>query len=237
MAATDDYSDVEEDASQLNSSQPESMPASSPFASSPPRGPPKYGTNGRKERRQPSVTPRKFKKFFTPRSHGTIGGDSRHALHDITRPANNRNGVQSSPLRPFADLPRSNGPVHSSNKRRKLVHQADDLSSNNSNPDRTEAIEDEALATQDEEEHEAGNIHSSPCVRKKKVNQDLDYSSESEDEATESSVKRCVPTASRGLNGRLMQMSLGSYSTPRRQRFVYPINGEMLPLPSPNMSY
>ena len=85
-----------------------------------------HSLDGRKEKRQPSITPRKFNRFFTPRSHGSLPIKlPRGALEDITSPANNRNGTQSSPIRPFSN---GNGVENSPTtftremKRRKLLH-------------------------------------------------------------------------------------------------------------------
>jgi hypothetical protein len=85
-----------------------------------------YSLDGQKEKRQPSITPRKFNRFFTPRSHGHFPIKlPRGALEDITAPANNRNSTQSSPLRQFTH---ENGAENSPTtftremKRRKLLH-------------------------------------------------------------------------------------------------------------------
>ncbi|AEO62625.1 uncharacterized protein THITE_120558 [Thermothielavioides terrestris NRRL 8126] len=65
--------------------------------SSPPRAPPSRG----KERRNPSITPRKFQRFFTPRSRVSSKPSAvRKALCDLTAPALNRGQTPSSPLKP-----------------------------------------------------------------------------------------------------------------------------------------
>ena len=64
-----------------------------------------------RSRKPPSVTPRTFRRFFTPRS--SLGGSreassSRHALRDITNPVNNGNAARhrsSAALEPFSDIP------------------------------------------------------------------------------------------------------------------------------------
>lgn len=96
------------------------------LSSSEPQTSPQRLTSSRlsssKEKRQPSITPRKFNRFFTPRSHGQlITTPSRAALEDITVPMNNRNGTQSSPIRSFND---GISPTEFTRdmKRRKLLH-------------------------------------------------------------------------------------------------------------------
>ncbi|KAL2260453.1 hypothetical protein VTK26DRAFT_5522 [Humicola hyalothermophila] len=69
---------------------------SSTLLSSPPRLPPSRD----KERRNPSITPRKFRRFFTPRSRvSSKPSAARKALCDLTAPALNRCQTPSSPLK------------------------------------------------------------------------------------------------------------------------------------------
>lgn len=63
--------------------------ASSPVFSSPPRA-------SGKERRNPSVTPRRFRKFFTPTTRSMRG---RRILSDLDEPSLNRQPVTPSSLR------------------------------------------------------------------------------------------------------------------------------------------
>jgi hypothetical protein len=89
----------------------------------PPSSPPQSLS---KERRQPSITPRKFRRFFTPRSHDQLARHpSRTPLGDITEPLHHRHGVQSSPLRAHAGRgARESSPTVFTRdmKRRKLLH-------------------------------------------------------------------------------------------------------------------
>jgi hypothetical protein len=89
--------------------------------------PPRGDTS--KEKRQPSITPRKFTRFFTPRSHGPSAvGSSRRVLFDVTVPANNQRGSLSSPIRPHStNGGQENSPVSFTRemKRRKLIHTPD----------------------------------------------------------------------------------------------------------------
>ncbi|KFY63960.1 hypothetical protein V497_01908 [Pseudogymnoascus sp. VKM F-4516 (FW-969)] len=91
-----------------------------------------------KEKRMTSITPRKFTRFFTPRSHGpSAAGSSRKILFDVTTPANNRRGVQSSPIRPLNTIAdQENSPISFTRdmKRRKLLHTPEPTLSEKSSP-------------------------------------------------------------------------------------------------------
>jgi len=95
------------------------------LAHSPPRKPSARG----KERRQPSITPRKFRRFFTPRprvsSHPSA---ARRALRDLTAQALNRSLLGSSPLKESLDANGSATPPAQTlrgAKRRKMHHTPD----------------------------------------------------------------------------------------------------------------
>lgn len=61
---------------------------------------------GSKERRQPSITPRKFRRFFTPRSRVSADPSAaRRALRDLTARALNRNQNQSGQSSPIGSSP------------------------------------------------------------------------------------------------------------------------------------
>ncbi|KAK3499191.1 WD40-repeat-containing domain protein [Neurospora hispaniola] len=93
-----------------------------PIPSSPPP------RSSAKERRNPSITPRKFRRFFTPRvianNHPSA---SQRALRDLAGPLLERSHTPSSPLRPISEeeipdvLPSLQDGQRSS-KRRKITH-------------------------------------------------------------------------------------------------------------------
>ena len=202
-------------------------------------GSPPRPSNGRKERRNPSVTPRKFNRFFTPRSHGYQQTTaSRHALNDITAPANNRGVAQSSPLRPKTpDSQENQNPMLFARdlKRRKLVHTPE------GSPERSFLSKRKGVVAGNGGKARANshNIQSSPCER---VGRSTPYTGEVdeleeleeaeagvyEDDEDEEQllppkpVKRIVPLSDRGLGGRLLQLSLGNSI---RQHHEYPVNG------------
>ena len=96
---------------------------SNSLLTSPPRLPPSRG----KERRNPSITPRKFRQFFTPRSRvSSKPSAARRALRDLTAPALNRCQTPSSPLKPISEsnglYDASTGAASRGHKRRKMQH-------------------------------------------------------------------------------------------------------------------
>jgi hypothetical protein len=183
------------------------------------------GRDGRKERRNPSITPRKFNRFFTPRSlRSSDATSSRHALHEINYSTNSRDVTQSSPVRP----PRiasgqENSPTTFTRdlKRRKLYHTPD------SSPEHTylegkgqevgfKVMQDIELR----EQHE--NIPSSPCER---IPRDL---KRIEEETAQEPLSRIVQMEDRGLGAQLLQLSINAQTCSRRLRLSYPINGRVL---------
>ncbi|KAI9852214.1 MAG: hypothetical protein M1838_001451 [Thelocarpon superellum] len=83
----------------------------SPHTASSPATAPSENGEGGKPKKAPSVTPRTFRRFFTPRSSVTKSGHlsaARQALRDITTPALNgphrRHHAVLGPLAPFPDL-------------------------------------------------------------------------------------------------------------------------------------
>ena len=95
-----------------------------PIPSSPPP------RSSAKERRNPSITPRKFRRFFTPRVIANNNNNptaSQRALRDLAGPLLERAHTPSSPLRPISEeeipdvLPNLQDGQRSS-KRRKITH-------------------------------------------------------------------------------------------------------------------
>ncbi|KAK3398940.1 WD40-repeat-containing domain protein [Sordaria brevicollis] len=94
-----------------------------PIPSSPP------SRSSAKERRNPSITPRKFKRFFTPRviANNSNPTASQRALRDLAGPLLQRGHTPSSPLRPISeeeipDVLPSLQDAQRSSKRRKIAH-------------------------------------------------------------------------------------------------------------------
>ncbi|CZT03230.1 related to lethal(2) denticleless protein [Rhynchosporium agropyri] len=184
--------------------------------SSPPQSP----KRGKKERRAPSVTPRKFTRFFTPRStHGSLPNTrSRRALNDIAAPNTSNRYTQSSPLQPFRDI---NGQESSplgftrESKRRKVFHTME----------MSNGKQLGFVGAHDEDSNMAG-VLSSPCERAVQalhyIEEDEEATSETEDEEGQilEPVKRIVRIQNRGLAGQLLHRSTGT--SPRH--YLYPVN-------------
>ncbi|KAF4633358.1 hypothetical protein G7Y89_g4764 [Cudoniella acicularis] len=190
--------------------------------------PPPRRQNGRKGRADPSITPRKFRKFFTPRSHGSQQTSAaRQALFDITTaPAHNRNVIQSSPLRPSTSIGgQENSPTAFTRdlKRRKLIHDQEE------SPEHKYSTRNKrAIGKVDENEDHFEALQSSPCLRSSSTKLSFDEEEDEDEEmvcvAPPKPIKRITSMADRGLAGRLYQMSLGGTTRGARQRFEYPVN-------------
>ncbi|KAL2075297.1 hypothetical protein VTL71DRAFT_240 [Oculimacula yallundae] len=182
--------------------------------------PPHSPTRKNKERRAPSVTPRKFTRFFAPRSsHGSLPNTrSRKALIDIAAPNAINRYTQSSPLQPFRDI---NGQESSplgftrESKRRKVFH----------TPELPDGKELGYVGAHDEESNTAGLL-SSPCERAVRdlhfIEEDDETMSEVEDgelHPTEP-VKQIVRLQHRGLAGQLLHRSIGTST----RHYSYPVN-------------
>ncbi|KAK8110444.1 WD40 repeat-like protein [Apiospora kogelbergensis] len=188
--------------------------------SSPPR------RNNAKERRNPSVTPRKFKRFFTPRSNlrsqTTHISPARKALRDLAGPQiNNRyqTPAPSSPLQPpnEEDEDRLIDENLTSNdratKRRKFHHTPE------SSPCRLELPDH-------------GPIKPSPTnktallspINSIRSSQDFLGSQESDDDddlPTVEPIKRLAPLTVRGLGGQMLQRELGARPRAGHSRSIF----------------
>ncbi|KAK0129922.1 hypothetical protein ONS96_000465 [Cadophora gregata f. sp. sojae] len=183
---------------------------------SPPRSSPK---KGKKERRAPSVTPRKFTRFFTPRSsHGSLPNTrSRKVLNEITGPAINRH-TQSSPLLPFRDI---NGQESSplgftrESKRRKVFHTLE----------QSPRKELGFVGSHEDHSNMAG-VLSSPCERAARglgyidEDEEVDSEDDGDEDVLPQPVKRISRLQQRGLGGQLLHRSIGIPS----HHYSYPVN-------------
>lgn len=184
-----------------------------------------YRLDGRKEKRQPSITPRKFNRFFTPRSHGRLTLTlPRGALEDITAPTNNRNGTQSSPIRPFSNgkgVENSPTTFTREMKRRKLLHtpspSPDDSGSEKKHIfDQHHVFEDNFL-------NEHNHLNFSHCSVS--AEESLGGPRKLELPSLSTPTKHIRQLDSRGLAGQLLQLSLRSGAAVKGQRLNYLDNG------------
>ncbi|KAK3685614.1 WD40-repeat-containing domain protein [Podospora appendiculata] len=201
---------------------------SSNLMSSPPRAPSARG----KERKNPSITPRKFKRFFTPRSRvSSRPSAARKALHDLTAPALNRSQTPSSPLKPISEedgldgLPSlQNG--HRSSKRRKMLHTPDRAPlCHLPSPFQTSPA---LLQSPDMRPREQSPIRS---LRFHQADQDVAHlfdglshdEEDDEDEPELPEYTRPVPLSRRGLGAQLVQRVTGGLGRASDRRLECPV--------------
>jgi hypothetical protein len=184
-----------------------------------------YRLDGPKEKRQPSITPRKFNRFFTPRSHGRLPIKlSRAALEDITVPANNRNGTQSSPIRPFSNIKGDeNSPTTFTRemKRRKLLHMPSPSPDDSGSEKR--CLFDQRHVFEDG--FPDGHNHLRSSQRLKSTEDSLGGPRKLEVPPLSTSTKHIRQLDTRGVAGRLLQLSLRSGAAFKGQHLNYPSNG------------
>ncbi len=184
-----------------------------------------YRLDSRKWKRQPSITPRKFHRFFTPRSHGRLAIKlPRGALEDITAPANNRSGTPSSPVRPFSSLKGvESSPTTFTRemKRRKLLHTpspSPDDSGSEKQP-----FFDQRHIFDDTYSDDHNHVHSSQ--RSASSEGGLGAPRRTGLSPLSTTTKQIRQLETRGLAGRLLQLSLRSNAASKGQHLSYFDNG------------
>lgn len=196
--------------------------------SSPPRLPPSRD----KERRNPSITPRKFRRFFTPRVSSQPSA-ARRALCDLTAPALNRYQTPSSPLKPISEELSPIGPSRLPDahrgKRRKVHHQTPEKQTSHlPSPLHTSPL----LPTPELRSAPRSAIRS---LRSQQALQEDVYSddggSEEEDDGVSpeiaSTYTRPVPLHSRGLGGQLVQRMTGAMRHASDRPLECPVSGRL----------
>lgn len=192
--------------------------------SSPPRAP---STRG-KERRNPSITPRKFQRFFTPRSRvSSKPSAARKALCDLTAPALNRCQTPSSPLKPISEENLSHSQDAHRGKRRKFHHSTPERQAGGYLPSPLNSSP--LLPTAD-----LGHGLRSPIqsLKSRKALQDGIFRDDdvSEDEEEERKaimgpMKGPVPLHRRGLGAQLVQRMTGSMRYASERPLQHPVAG------------
>lgn len=206
-------------------SSPPSM-ASSATPSSPTR------PDSRKERRNPSITPRKFRRFFTPRSRvPSQASPARRALRELGAPEiNNRyqTPAPSSPIKGIEDeaLPTQEGHLSSyntrSSKRQKFNHTPE------SSPCRPFAdLSQDTLGVKVPSEYSRPRLLSPIDSLPSFSQESLDDSEQdcSEDELPvlpRQPIQRLAPLTSRGFAGKLVQRELGGMPRAGRAYMSFP---------------
>ncbi len=187
--------------------------------SSPPRAPSSRG----KERRNPSITPRKFQRFFTPRSRvSSQPSAARKALRDLAGPALNRCQTPSSPLKPISEEYGADDlPSYPVSKRRKVQHAPNQLAQLPS-PLNTSPL----LPTAEIRPGLGSPIRSLRSRRERALQDDLGLDdSASEDDEAPPSPKRCVTLPRRGLGAQLVQRMTGGMPRGGDYKMRHPVAG------------
>ncbi|KAG9242149.1 WD40-repeat-containing domain protein [Calycina marina] len=184
---------------------------------------------GTKERRLPSVTPRKFRRFFTPRSQDSITLSSRMALENITsRDGSSRNRTSSGPIRPFKDLPglENTPPGFSRGMKRRKIYHTPEQPAEDSDGDNTKHRDRGYRVGMDTDiRHDVQPIPSSPCERVFKA-QDSVIEQEDDDDCPAQFVKPPVKPIrrieARGLALQLLQLHIGATPSSKKMTSQYP---------------
>ncbi|QSZ37181.1 hypothetical protein DSL72_009275 [Monilinia vaccinii-corymbosi] len=198
------------------------MPMSSPQLPKLPSPPKARTRTPKKERRQTSITPRRFKRFFDNKAAATsMSSPSGRALKEL---ANNRQGTQSSPLKPFNDVEpqgQENEELISTPrefKKRKTNHS--DLNSDD------DCSFKDPMKTRYGQSHRSYQKIVSSYTKPQSIIEEAEE--EEEEDIIEPSlpkepVERIIPFENRGLSARLLQSSLGT-SRSRRANLAFPVN-------------
>jgi hypothetical protein len=181
---------------------------------------PSRGINYQKKRHPPSITPRKFARFFTPKTQRSI--DSSNVLDDITITANNYRNTQSSPLYQSENVAVHEECLHSSTgeiKRRKLFHRS-------STPIEHTAFENcfqtRHSSISDSEDLKECNSPTLPHIRNvHKKSDDI-----SQEKVSGVASHRIQQLEDKGLSGKLLRFSLSHSTRSRRWDFIYPVSGK-----------
>lgn len=199
--------------------------------SSPPRPPSSRG----KERRNPSITPRKFQRFFTPRSRVSSKPSTvRKALRDLTAAGLNRCQTPSSPLKPVSEEQSPPGLPHLQDahrgKRRKTHHNSERQTCHPPSPPSSSPS---LLPTADLRPALRSPIRSLGSHRALQDEFDADdgvSEDDDEDEGEEpeaiTAYKRPMPLHRRGLGGQLVQRMTGAMRYASERALECPVSGK-----------
>ncbi|ORY71859.1 WD40-repeat-containing domain protein [Pseudomassariella vexata] len=210
-----------------------------PISSSPPRrdssrihsSPPRRANA--KERRNPSITPRKFRRFFTPRprvpSHHASGhiSPAREALRELAAPRINRSSYQtpapSSPLKaPMRDeyyQDEGHDAYNTRAKRRRLEH-TPELS-----PIRPRYLEPSLISAESPGRTNPALLSPIGSMRSCQESMDTDDSEYDESNMGDHRpTSRLAPLTSRGLTGHLLQRQLGGIPRAGRSYMACPVS-------------
>lgn len=177
---------------------------------------------GKKERRNPSITPQKFRRFFTPRLRATapipleLGSrNPRDALQDITGGEATKRNLPAPVIRPECSTPHRENFLQvctRAEKRRKLNHDPEAFKAEfGVNVPDLDAIYGPETDTQ-----------YSPCERGALIVDSLNAEQLTEVQQPPKPIKRRTEV---GLAAQILGMSIGSATRTSRQYDSYPVNG------------
>lgn len=183
----------------------------------------------RKERRQASITPRRFKRFFDNKAPAiSMSSPSGRALKELV---NNRQETQSSPLKPSNTMElqrehRESIPTPREFKRRKTSHS--DISSDTSS--------ENECSFRDQIRHGQSRLGSRKTIsssysKAQSIIEEAEEEKQQEEEEesiiepalAKEPIARISAFENRGLSARLLKLSLGAFRS-RRANLAYPIN-------------
>ena len=156
---------------------------------------------GSKPRKAPTITPRSFTRFFTPKSslkRGARIGASRQALRDITASASNRRG-RKTPTKDTVQIFLEDGEEigRDSKRRKRKIPDSVDVTPDRSSP--LKRIRNQSLKVSDDEGSDTGSIESRD---------------DGEDilrryDRQQKSIERIVGSKYRGSQGRCLRREIG----------------------------
>lgn len=182
--------------------------------------------NPQKERRRPSITPRRFRKFFDNKAAALpMSSPSGRALKELV---NDRQGIQSSPLKPFKD------PELQGQENEELISTPREFKRRKTKQNDTSSDDDCLFKDPTNSQNEQPSrslINIAPSYSKSLPTLgELEGGEDDEDAIALSLPKepkdRIGSFENQGLSARLLQFSLGT-SRSRRANLALPVNGNL----------
>lgn len=190
----------------------------SPPPSSPPTQPPKNGH----ARGAPSITPRRFRRFFTPRPQlSAKPSASRRALRDLAGPALNRFQTPSSPLKPLHEPNLDHDGFATPMRPAKRRRVADTPPSSSPVLQSSPALKASGFAAPE---------LLSPLQATASIDFDEDEDGDDEHDDMACDVKYIAPLTRRGLAAHRLQRELAAMPSADRSMLRFPVAGTNYPV-------
>ena len=187
--------------------------------------PPRMSSARGKERRQPSITPRKFRRFFTPRSRvSSQPSAARRALRDLTAQALNGSPLGSSPLKESSDVDGSTAASQNlRDAKRRKMHHTPDPSSPLKAPSEIDVTPQRPAKFLNPLMSPLESLH--PSQTDDELNASDSDMSDPDLPSHSRPSSPIVPLFKRGLAGQLVQRRLGTMPCPGRKFLSFPVSG------------